>query len=45
MRKTIRLIREAVQTGQLPLEFTPAMVNEVLKIDWAGTFLPKLSRR
>ncbi len=41
MRKTIQLIHEAVRNGRLPPEFTPAMVNRVLKIDWAGTFLPK----
>ena len=40
-RETIRRIREAVRTGRLPERFTPAQVNKVLKIDWAGTFLPK----
>jgi len=40
-RETIRKIREAVRTGKLGLEFTTAEVNAVLKIHWAGTFLPK----
>ena len=40
-RKTIRLIREAVHTGKIPTEFTPAQVNAALGITWAGTFLPK----
>ncbi len=40
-RETIRKIREAVRTGKLPTQFTPKMVNAVLSIDWAGTFLPK----
>ena len=39
--KTIRKIREAVRTGKLGREFAPAEVNVVLKIHWAGTFLPK----
>ncbi len=38
---TIKRIREAVRTGKLPLEFTPAQVNNVLNIGYAGTFLPK----
>jgi len=38
----MRKIRQAVQAGRLPKgEFTPAEVNAVLEIDWAGTFLPK----
>jgi hypothetical protein len=40
-RETIRRIREAVHAGRLSREFTPADVNRVLSIDWAGTFLPK----
>jgi len=40
-RETIRRIREAVRMGKLQNEFTPAQVNEVLHIRWAGTFLPK----
>ena len=40
-RKTINNIREAVRTGKIPCEFTPAQVNAALKITWAGTFLPK----
>jgi hypothetical protein len=34
-RETIRKAREAVRTGKLGREFTPAEVN------WASTFLPK----
>jgi len=40
-RDTIRRIREATRTGRLPRHFTPADVNKVLSIHWAGTFLPK----
>ncbi|MFZ1061680.1 MAG: hypothetical protein WAP47_21100 [Candidatus Rokuibacteriota bacterium] len=40
-RETIRKIREAVRTGKLGQEFAPAEVNTVIKIHWAGTFLPK----
>lgn len=40
-RETIRKIREEVQSGRLPKEFTPTQVNMVLNISWAGTFLPK----
>jgi hypothetical protein len=40
-RDTIRRIREAVQSGRLGDTFTPADVNRVLRIHWAGTFLPK----
>jgi hypothetical protein len=40
-RATIRGIREAVASGRLPGEFTPAQVNRVLGVTWAGTFLPK----
>jgi hypothetical protein len=40
-RKTIAAIRAAVRRGTLSRAFTPADVNKVLKIDWAGTFLPK----
>ncbi len=40
-RETIRRIREAVRSGRLGREFTAVEVNVVLKIHWAGTFLPK----
>jgi hypothetical protein len=40
-RKTIRRIREAVRKGTLPREFTPKEVNQLLRIHWAGVFLPK----
>jgi len=40
-RETIRKIRDAVRTGALSHEFTPANVNKALRIQWAGTFLPK----
>ncbi len=40
-RETIRRIRDAVRSGRLGIRFTPAEVNRVLGIDWAGTFLPK----
>lgn len=40
-RETIRKIRDAVRSGRLGTRFTPAEVNRVLNIDWAGTFLPK----
>ena len=40
-RETIRRIREAVRTGRLGREFAAAEVNVILKIHWAGTFLPK----
>lgn len=40
-RETIRKIREAVHHGKLPPQFTPIHVNVLLKIHWAGTFLPK----
>jgi hypothetical protein len=40
-RDTIRRIRQAVRTGRLLGQFTPADVNRVLSIHWAGTFLPK----
>lgn len=39
--ETIRKIREAVRTGKLGREFAALEVNVVLKIHWAGTFLPK----
>jgi hypothetical protein len=38
---TIQRIREAVNQGKLPKVFKPNQVNDVLRIDWAGTFLPK----
>lgn len=41
MGKTIQIIRQAVNGGQLPQNSTPAMVNKILGINWAGTFLPK----
>lgn len=40
-RETIRKIRQAVRAGNLPKEFRAPQVNKVLKIHWAGTFLPK----
>ncbi len=40
-RETMRKIREAVRSGALGQQFTPEDVNRKLKIDWAGTFLPK----
>jgi hypothetical protein len=40
-RDTIRRIREAVRLGRLRKTFTAIEVNKVLKIHWAGTFLPK----
>ena len=40
-RETIRKIRDSVRSGKLVTRFTPAEVNLVLGIDWAGTFLPK----
>ena len=40
-RETIKKIREAVRSGALGSQFTPADVNQALKIHWAGTFLPK----
>jgi len=40
-RDTIRKIREAVGAGRLLRQFTPADVNKLLSIHWAGTFLPK----
>jgi hypothetical protein len=40
-RETIRRIRDAVRSGKLGTRFTPAEVNRILGIDWAGTFLPK----
>ena len=40
-RDTIRRIRAAVDAGRLGKTFTSIEVNKVLKIHWAGTFLPK----
>jgi hypothetical protein len=40
-RETAQKIREAVRTGKLPQQFTPAQVNKALNIHWAGNFLPK----
>jgi len=38
---TMKSIRAALGHGALSETFTPADVNRVLRIDWAGTFLPK----
>jgi Fe-S cluster assembly iron-binding protein IscA len=35
------LIRDAMRSGRLGTRFTPADVNRVLGIHWAGTFLSK----
>jgi hypothetical protein len=43
MRETMRRIHVLAKSGKLPLEFTPAVINDLLRIDWAGTFLPKHS--
>ncbi len=40
-RETISRIRKAVREGGLPEEFTPKEVNRLLRIRWAGVFLPK----
>jgi len=40
-RKTIGAIRRAVNTGKIPVSFTPSQVNAALGITWVGTFLPK----
>lgn len=40
-RSTIRRIRQAVADGRLAEPFRAADVNRVLKITFAGTFLPK----
>jgi hypothetical protein len=40
-RDTVRRIKEGVATGAIPAVFKPADVNKVLKIAWAGVFLPK----
>jgi len=40
-RRTIRDIRDAVATGQLPEPFGASEVNRCLQITYAGTFLPK----
>ena len=39
--KIIRRIMEEVAKGDLPQPFTPAQVNKVLNITYAGTFLSK----
>jgi hypothetical protein len=39
--KTIGHIRDAVENGDLEKVLTPANVNRVLGIYWAGVFLPK----
>jgi hypothetical protein len=40
-RRTIRRIRDAVSARRLSNVFTPADVNRVLGITWAGVFLPE----
>lgn len=40
-RDTIRRIRQAVADRRLTEPFRAADVNRVLRIDFAGTFLPK----
>ena len=40
-RETIGLIREAIRSGRLGEPFSPKQTNAVLRIDWAGNFLPK----
>jgi hypothetical protein len=40
-RETIRKIREAVRSGELPTSFRGADINKLLGIDWAGNFLAK----
>lgn len=39
--RTIHAIRTAVANRQLPSVFSPADVNRVLQIKFAGVFLPK----
>ncbi len=39
--ETIKRIRHAVKSGQLSEPFSPATVNAVLGINYAGVFLPK----
>lgn len=39
--QTIQRIRAGVRSGKLAEPFKPADVNRLLRIDWAGTFLPK----
>jgi hypothetical protein len=41
MGESIRRICQAVEQGQLAEPFSPAMVNAVLGITYAGVFLPK----
>jgi len=41
VRATYRKIRDGVIRDDLLDTFTPREVNELLKIDWAGTSLPK----
>jgi len=40
-RQTIRDIRKTVRCGRLLEPFRAADVNQLLGIDWAGTFLAK----
>jgi hypothetical protein len=40
-RDTIRRIRESVANGRIANTFRAVDVNRVLRIDFAGTFLPK----
>jgi hypothetical protein len=39
--QTIRLIRDAVAAGRIPVQFRAADVNNAPGIRFAGTFLPK----
>jgi hypothetical protein len=39
--QTIRLIRDAVAGGRVPVQFRAADINNALAIRFAGTFLPK----
>lgn len=41
MRETIANIYQAVKRGRLNEPFRAVDVNQILGIDWAGTFLPK----
>ncbi len=40
-RDTIRKIRSAIDAGRLPKQFRAGDINKLLKINWAGAFLPK----
>jgi len=39
--QTVRLIRDAVGAGRIPVQFRAADVTNALGIRFAGTFLPK----